>query len=111
MQCSVPLPVPAVPYRHVSALYSFACEPSNYSSVCLVDYSLTRSLAHLFSSPRPLRILRLLRTKRMAVGVRENARRWRRAVRVASDVGAEAGMAALAAAERADVVFAWEEGC
>jgi hypothetical protein len=42
------------------------------------------------------------------VGVRENAgSRWR-AVRVASDGGAEAGVAALAAAERADVVFACE---
>jgi len=45
----------------------------------------------------------------MAVGVRENARSWRRAraMRVASDGRAgETGVAALAAAERADVVFA-----
>jgi hypothetical protein len=60
------------------------------------------------SSPRPHRLLRLLRAERVAVRVREDARRRRRAVRVASDGGAEAGVAALAAAEGADVVFACE---
>lgn len=69
---------------------------------------LLKSLTLLLSSPRPHRLLRLLRAERVAVGVRENAgSRWR-AVRVASDGGAEAGVAALAAAERADVVFACE---
>jgi hypothetical protein len=68
---------------------------------------LLKSLTLLLSSLGPHRLLRLLRTERVTVGVGENARRRGRAVRVASDGGAETGVAALAAAERADVVFAW----
>ena len=87
---------------------------STLSPVPFVQFEFLRSpslpesyITHSLTSPRPQRLLRLLRTERVAVCVREDTRRRGRAVRVASDGRAgEAAVAVWVAAKRADVVSA-----
>lgn len=100
MQCAVPVPPP------LSTL-----SPSLLCTVRVSEVSIiTGVLRHSLSSPRPQRLLRLLRAERVAVCVREDTRRRGRAVRVASDGRAgEAAVAVWVAAERADVVSACKE--